>query len=245
MFEATIHVASLRAVLDVIASVNDEAVLKISPEGMSIAVTDPANAAMTCIDLETIAFVHYDATECEIGIDVEAFRKIIDIANDSDLITLEQSADAETMLIEFGPFAYVMALLTNVRNPGRSSFPRVWTASVSIQGHWFKQMVKAAEVVNDHASIGVDGTGEFFMDADEGDHVKEVSAVLRYVCTKTPQKKTQSLYSLDYLQGIAEAVPADGAVVLHIGDDVPLLAEFVCCDGGKVRYVLAPRIESD
>jgi proliferating cell nuclear antigen len=219
--------------------------MRIAPAGISITTVDPANTAMVCIELMTIAFVNYDATECEIGIDVEAFKKIIDVADDSDLITLETSMDMKELVVEFGPFLYVMALLTNVRNPGHPSFSRAWTTSVCIPGHRFKQMVKAVEVVNDYASIGVEDNGEFFMDAVDGDHVKQVSAVLRNMCTKTPQKKTQSLYSLDYLQGLAEAVPAEGTVVLHIGDDVPLLAEFVCCDGGKVRYVLAPRIESD
>lgn len=251
-FKAVIRASSLKAVLKVISTVDDEANLKISPDGISVLVADPANVSMIDIDLMRSAFLEFDATaDLEIGIDVSAFSRILSVADDPEQVSLELSADEKSVIIEFG-YVYELELLKDVRKLSISSIPALsLPVAVDILGHKFAELVKAAEVVNDHAHIGVDVGGVFFMDAKGDEQIKSVTLRSGHQMQETlsgsfaPSKKVVSIYSIDYLQGLAEAIPSAYSVMLRIGTDLPLLAEFMCCDGGRVKYMIAGRIDHD
>ena len=247
-FEAVIPAASLKAMLRVISTVDDEANLKITYEGISILLADPANAAMVDIDLMRSAFYEFNVgADLEIGIDVSTFRRILDVADDQAHVSLELSADEETLIIDFG-CRFELELLKDVRDR-HVLFPKPsLPVSVQIPGCRFAQLVKVAWIVSDHAYIGVNEEGIFFMEAKGDRHSKSV--VLRrgnrlLAAEAIAFKEVMSIYSVDYLQGIAEAIPHDCSAVLRIGHDLPLLVEFMCCDGGRVKYIIAPRIENN
>jgi proliferating cell nuclear antigen len=55
----------------------------------------------------------------------------------------------------------------------------------------------------------------------------------------------KSSFSLDYFSQLMKGVGMNRDILLHIGNSYPLKLEFEFSDGlGKVRYLLAPRIES-
>jgi proliferating cell nuclear antigen len=58
--------------------------------------------------------------------------------------------------------------------------------------------------------------------------------------------EVRSLYSLDYLSDISKGVGSAGEVVINLGRDLPASIRFELANGDcTVKYVLAPRIESD
>ncbi len=248
-FKAVIPAMSLKAVLKVIASVDTNAVLKVTPDGISVLMSDCVNASMIDMTLDKSAFLRFkNINFYELEIDVDRLRKMLVIADDLDMVTLERSADEKNLIISFGYFRYELELLTGLRmfKVPMPSIPD--TESVSMSGRKFVQMVAAVEAVSDEfARIGVGVDGEFFMEAVgvEGlpKRTNKVSMVIPRALGIV--KRRTSLYSLGYLQGISEVVPYNGAVNLEIATDQPLLVEFKCCDGGRVKYMISPRIEMD
>lgn len=245
-FKAAISAPSLKAVLRVIASVDDEAILAVDPGGISIQMIDPANTSAVDMKLEMSAFTEFVADHCfELEIDIDKLTRMVMVADNLDTVLLERSSDKKNLIISFGYFRYELELLKRLRKR-KSPLPTIPdTASVSIPGREFMRMVAAAEVISDHARIGVCTDGEFFMEAvGVGGTPKRTNKVSMIIPAQGERSRV-SLYSIEYLQALAEAVNYDRAVVLEIGANRPLLAVFKACKGCQVKYVLAPRIESD
>lgn len=247
-FKAVIPAPSLKAVLKVILSVNDEATFRVSPDGISIVVADVANASMVDVTLNRSAFAVLDVGGCcEVAIDVETLLNMVMVADDHDMVLLERSEDEKTLIISYGYFGYELELLKIIR--GLAAMPVIPdTVSVTMSGRKFVRMVAAVEAVgSNHARIGVAVDGEIFMEAVMVSGIpKRTNRVSMVIPSPSTETKTRaSLQVLAYLQGIAEVVPYHGTVGMKIGTDLPLRVEFQCCDGGRVKYMLAPRIESD
>lgn len=248
-FRAAIPAPALKAVLRVIASVDDEAILAVDPGGISIQMVDPANASAVDMKLEMSAFTEFVADHCfELGIDIDNLTKMVMVTDNLDTVLLERSSDEKSLLISFRYFRYELELLKGLRKR-KSPLPMISdTASVHIPGREFVRMVAAAEVVSDHARVGVGMAGKLFMEAvGEVGLPKRTNKALMtpFVFAYATKTMRSSLYSIEYLQALAEAVNYDMDVVLEIAADLPLLATFEACNGCKVRYMLAPRIESD
>ena len=245
-FKAAISAPSLKAVLRVIASVDDEAILAVDPGGISIQMVDVANASAVDMKLEMSAFTEFVADHCfGLEIDIDTLTRMVMVADNLDTVLLERSSDEKNLIISFGYFRYELGLLEGLRKR-KSPLPTIPdTASVSIPGREFVRMVAAAEVISDHARIGVCTDGEFFMEAVGVAGVPKRTNKVSMIIPAQGERSRVSLYSIEYLQALAEAVNYDRAIVLEIGADRPLLAVFEACGGCKVRYVLAPRIESD
>ena len=247
-FKAAISAPSLKAVLSVIASVDDEAILTVSPDGITILMADPARASMIDVVLDKSAFTEFVADHFDLEVDIDRLVRITEVADNLDTVLLERSSDEKNLIISFGYFRYELELLKGLRKLRVQYMPTISdTASVSIPGREFVRMVAAAEVISDHARIGVGVDGEFFMEAVGVGGIPERTNKMSIIIpmSGTEVKRSASLYSIEYLQALAEAVNYDEAVCLEIATDRPLLATFEACSGCKIRYMLAPRIESD
>lgn len=249
-FKAVIAAPSLKAVLRSISTIYDEATLVISPEGITTLVADPAWASMIDVVLDKSAFMEFAADHFKIRVDIDKLSQILMVTDNLDIVLLERSSDEKSLVISFGYFKYELQLLESLRRLQVKSMPTIPnTTSVSIPGREFVRMVAAAEAVSDQArvGVGVGVDGEFFMEAVGVGGIPERTNKMSIIIpmSGTEVKRSASLYSIEYLQALAEAVNYDEAVCLEIATDRPLLATFEACSGCKIRYMLAPRIESD
>ncbi len=56
----------------------------------------------------------------------------------------------------------------------------------------------------------------------------------------------RSLFPLDYFSNMVKSIGSAQSVTLYLGSDYPVKMEFKIAGGkGEVRYLLAPRIESE
>jgi proliferating cell nuclear antigen len=56
----------------------------------------------------------------------------------------------------------------------------------------------------------------------------------------------RSLFPLDYFSNMVKAISSAQTVTLYLGTDYPVKMEFKIAGGkGEVKYLLAPRIESE
>ena len=60
------------------------------------------------------------------------------------------------------------------------------------------------------------------------------------------KQKYSSMFPLDYFSNIIKAVPSDSSIRIDLDNDYPVTLKFALAEGrGSVKYLLAPRIESD
>jgi proliferating cell nuclear antigen len=99
--------------------------------------------------------------------------------------------------------------------------------------------------VSDH--IALKASPEGFEVVSEGD-TDTVSHMVPKDLLEELQAKdaVRSLFPLDYFSNMVKAISTAPTVALYLGTDYPVRMEFKIAGGkGDVKYLLAPRIESD
>ena len=102
-----------------------------------------------------------------------------------------------------------------------------------------------AESISDHIALKASSAG--FEIVSEGD-TDSVSHVVPKELLEELQCKdaVRSLFPLDYFSNMVKAIGSSPATTLFLGTDYPVKMEFKIAGGkGEVRFLLAPRIESD
>ncbi|MCD6206893.1 MAG: DNA polymerase sliding clamp [Methanosarcinales archaeon] len=245
MFKAIINAGTLHDAIKAMSAVVDEARFEIASEGFSARAVDPANAAMVSLDISKDAFVLFEGTDGEIGVDLGRFTEIIGMADKNDEIELALDPDTHKLDISMGGFSYTLSLLDPSTLRNAPMVPALdLPAGITVSGSVFKRMIKAAEMVSDHTSFGVHD-GVFFMEATGDSDQVRLDLTSSDLIAITPAD-VRSLYSLDYLGDISKGVGGAGEIDIHLGRDLPVVIQFELSNGDcKVKYVLAPRIESD
>ncbi len=245
LFKAVINAEILQDAIKAISAIIDESRFEISSDRLLARAVDPANAAMVSLELSGDAFGSMEGTECEIGIDLSRFSEILGMADRGGEIELELDPNTHKLDIAMGGFSYKLSLLDPSTLRKAPTVPTLdLPAEVTISGAVFRRMIKAAEMVSDHMTMGVHD-GVFFMEATgDTDHVS-MDLTGSDLISIVPAE-VRSLYSLDYLSDISKGVGSAGEVVINLGRDLPASIRFELANGDcTVKYVLAPRIESD
>ncbi|UCF09212.1 MAG: proliferating cell nuclear antigen (pcna) [Thermoplasmata archaeon] len=245
MFKAKIKADKFKEVVDVISALVDEAKFNIKPDGISLRAVDPAHVAMLDLALQKKAFEEYKAKECELGVDIDKLRDVLKLAGPSDFFNIEHDEDKNRLILDVGNITRRMAL---VDTAGMSD-PKVpnlnLPAKLVVDANELRRGLKAAEAVSDHVALIASPDG--FEMLSEGDtdsvNLKLPKALLKELECKENQR---SLFSLDYFSTMIKAIGSAPEVTMYLGTDYPINLEFNIAEGnGQVKYLLAPRIESE
>lgn len=242
MFDITINAIALQSMMRSLAAVVDEAVFTIDEDGISVNAVDPANAAMAAITMPEAAFIEYSATDAELGIDLRRFIEIIGMAGKDATISLRIQEETHKLLIVTDGLSYTMALLDTVSMRKSPQVPELeLPAEIKLSGSTFKRMVKAAGMVGDNMTIGVDGEMAFMESRGDSDVVRLDLVGEDLIGLKSAD--VMSAYSLDYLDDMSKGIGTTGEVTINLGRDVPVVIDFSPYDRCDVTYLLAPRID--
>ena len=244
MFKATIITQVLQSSIKALSALVDESVFVIAPDGLSSVAVDAANASLASITIPSTEFKHFDATEAELGIDLQRFTEIIGMANKDGDIELELNEDTHKLGVRMGDLSYTMALLDPSTLRKTPTVPNLdLPAMITLSAATFKRIIKAASMVSDHMSMGVQGD-TFFMEATgDSDNVRLDMSGSELIDLKPAD--VSSMYSLDYLSDVSKGIGGAAEVVINLGRDLPILIIFESSTDCPVTYVLAPRVESD
>jgi proliferating cell nuclear antigen len=245
MFKAKVKAEVLKTVLDAVQTLVDEAKIHCTPEGISLKAVDPAHVAMVELSLGKGAFESYQATDLEMGVDLDKLKDILKLASSGDSIGLEYKEDTHRLVFTIGNLTRRMALV-DTANMGDPKVPNLNLPSkVTLAASELQQGIKASEAVSDHVALVADkNVFELIADGDT-DQVNlrlEGDALIKIEATE----KSRSLFSLDYFANMSKVVKGSEAITLNLGTDYPVKMEFDIADGkGHITYLLAPRIESE
>jgi proliferating cell nuclear antigen len=245
MFKAQVRSEVLKELLAVIQTLVDEAKFNISKDGIKIKAVDPAHVAMVEMSLDAGAFEKFEADESELGIDIEKLSDVLKLAKAGDVVSMDLDEQKNRMVFRVDNITRRMSL---VETAGMSE-PKVPNLSlpstIRLKARELSMGIKASESVSDHISLTA--TPEGFELVSEGD----TDSVNLHLSKEQLEgldcsEETRSLFSLDYFSNMVKSIDNDAVVTLNLGTDYPVKLEFDFADGnGKVRYLLAPRIESD
>lgn len=247
-FTATASAGVLETVLDDVAVLVDECVLRVDSDGLSVDAMDPATVAMVSLSVDADAFEAYSAPDdaLHLGVSLDRLRDVVGMADAGEPVRLAFDAERRTLHVRVGELAYTLALVDPdaVRSPpDRVDLAEQFSASVRLPGSEVSRAVAAAEMVADHLEVGVDESDERLYVRADGDTDTVAVDFPAEDCADFAGGPARSLFSLQYLSSVERALPADGPVRLRLGEEAPVEVEFPVADGaGSVTYVVSPRL---
>ncbi len=245
MFEVKVKADILREVVDVVSTLVDEAKFNVTKDGLTVKAVDPAHVAMVDLTLEKGAFESFRADEAELGMDMDKVKEVLRLAKATDLISLTHEEDKNRLVMNVGNTTRRMSL---VDTAGMSD-PKVPSlnlpAKLTVRTDELRQGIRASESVSDHIALLVGPDG--FEIVSEGDTDTVSHKVPKDLLEELQTKEAvRSLFPLDYFSNMVKAISTAPSVKLYLGNDYPVKMEFKIAAGkGEVRYLLAPRIESE
>ncbi len=245
MFQIEVKTETLKELIGVLSTLVDEAKFNISEDGLNVKAVDPAHVAMVDLNLKSSAFDEYQASEVELGIDINRLNDVLRLAKPNDSISINHDNEKNRLILKVANITRSMSLVdtTGMSDPKVPNVPL--PVKVVIKTTELGQGIRASESIADHISLSV--TPEGFELASEGEtdsvNLKLTKDLLEKLDCKEPVK---SLFSLDYFSNMIKSVTSSDIVTMHLGTDYPVKLEFEIANGeGHVEYLLAPRIESE
>jgi len=249
MFKAEIRADTLKSLVSVISTLIDEVKFTISPEGMTLKAVDPAHVAMIELNIEAGAFESYQADQTEIGLDLDKVKDVLKLSSSAgDIISMEQDEGYGRLIFRVGNITRRMNLVdtTSMNDP---KVPQLeLSANIEVSVLELQRGIKASENISDHIALTI--TPDYFELACEGDtdsvNLKLDKSQLSNLDISGDMQKYCSLFPLDYFSNLIKAVPSDANIRIELDNDYPVMLNFALAEGkGSVKYLLAPRIESD
>jgi proliferating cell nuclear antigen len=249
MFRSEINAGLLKSSVDTVSVLVDECKVRLDEDGLSIKAVDPANVGMVELDIPADSFESYEADDELLGLNLVRFQDITGMANKGDTVVMELDEETRKLLIRIDGLRYTLSLIDPDSIHQEPNVPDLdLPGNVVLPGREIRRGVKAAGMVSDHMAFGVSDDEESFYMSAEGD-TDDVRVDLReddVIELETGGETAQSLFSLDYLDSMAKAIPNDAQVEVEVGDDYPVKMNFEISGGeAKVTYLLAPRIENE
>ena len=245
MFNAKVKAEVLKGIIDVTSPLVNEVKFNITKDGISLRAVDPAHVAMVDLSLKNEAFEQYNATEMELGVDMDKFSSIMRLANSGNSVSLEFDEKANRLIISIGNLVRKMALIDTAGMPDPKMPNLELPGKVVLKASEILQGVRASEAVSDHLSLTMNKDNfELFAEGDTDtvnltlpkDILVDLSANGKYKC----------LFSIDYFSNMIKPVKGEEPITIYLGNDNPTRVEFDIADTkGHVTYLLAPRIESE
>ncbi|MFC3477605.1 DNA polymerase sliding clamp [Halobacterium litoreum] len=245
-FDAIADSDTLATALDALAVLVDECVVRVEPDGLAVDAMDPATVGMVSLSLGADAFDAYDAPDAglRLGIPLDRLRDVVGIADAGQPVRLAFDAESRMLHVRVGELAYTLACIDPdaVRSPpDRIDLAEQYTASATLDGAGFARAVDAADMVADHLALGTDADA-LYVRADGDTDSVEVDFPGED-CAAIDPGPAHSLFSLQYLASVADALPSDRDVDLRFGEEAPIEAGFDIAEGdGHVTFVVSPRM---
>ncbi|MEE9115420.1 MAG: proliferating cell nuclear antigen (pcna) [Thermoplasmata archaeon] len=245
MFNAKAKSEVLRELIDVVSTLVDEVKFNVTKNGIGVKAVDPAHVAMVDLSLEKSAFEEFKGDDSEIGIDINKMREVLKLARVGEIISMELDEEKNRLVMSVGNIVRRMSL---VDTAGMSD-PKVPSldlpAKLSVRTDELRQGIRASESVSDH--IALISSPDGFEMISEGDTDSVNLKLPKDLLEELSCKETvRALFPLDYFSSMIKAVSSAESITMHLGNDYPVRLEFKIADGkGEVKYLLAPRIESE
>jgi len=234
--------------VDGIAVLVDEAEFLIDETGLSLKATDPSQISLVDFSLPKSSFKKFEVKEpTKIGVDLNYLNQVMSRAKTKDSLSLSISEDKSKLNLVFtgqSKRSFLIPLLDI--DTADLPLPKIdFDSEVKIRASAFQDSLKDANLISTHLVLSV---------VDDSFVVKANSSKgnLENIYTKSDDaiislkagQEVSSMFPLDYLVSVTKATSNDTELVIKLKSNAPVEISYAIGEG-KLKYFLAPRIETD
>jgi proliferating cell nuclear antigen len=238
------------AVAAVYEIVKEDVSFKLTKDGLFLSAMDPANVSMVMFRMLVPAFETYSlAEEKTIGVDMERLMQVMKQAGASDSVTLKLEKDAANIAVIFKGESTRRFQIPLLENPaeGRKPPSITFEANALLKSDVLAQGVSDSEIFSDSVvfladkeKFSMEASGETGKSGLELEKGKDDALVELEV--SAPAK---ARYAVDYLKKMLKGAKLAENVRVQFKTDFPIQVEYAVTDTLQLKFVLAPRIESE
>jgi proliferating cell nuclear antigen len=240
---------TLRDALDPVTALVNECKIHLDGDGWRITAVDPANVGMIDLEIGTEAFDGYTGDGEVIGVNLDRLTDVLSMADGDDTVDIELDTETRKLGISIGGLSYTLALINPDSIRQEPDIPDLnLPATYVAEGRELSRAVTAADLCSDHVEMrGPDGdTFEIVAEGDTDDVEVTIDGEGLLSGAHTGEGPVESLFSLDYLEDMAQPIGADTEVSVVLGSEMPVKLRYSLADGRvSVVNMLAPRVQSE
>ena len=247
MFEATLTQAAVwKRCVDAISTLIEEGIFSVNQNKITFNSMDPARISMVDFELSSEAFETFniDAPK-NIGLNLEDMNKMLRRARPGDRLQMSLDDQTNRFVMTFQGIS-VTTFSIPLLDLGESSThnPEIpFTATLRMEAGVLAEALKDVGIVGDHVTLRA--TPDFLRLEGESD-VESVNVRLNKqsegVAHMEVKEECKSIYIISYIQNMLKAAEATDIIEYEFGQDLPLKLT-VPLEGGKISFLLAPRVE--
>ena len=243
MFKAVLSDSNiLKTSFDAISSIVDEVQMQADTEGLKLDALDRSHITFVHLELKSGVFDMYSCDEpLKINVDTEELMKVLKRGKSDDM--LELAVDESNLIINFEGEArrtfkiHLIDIEYEPPTPPQLEYPTEFEIPFTL----LKNSIQDIDIVSDKISLIVDENK--FIASAEGEFG---DATIEYLHGEKIEDNAKSVFSLEKIKEMLKADKFSEAVVLRLGNDMPLnLSLKMASDEGELSFLLAPRIESE
>ncbi|MCY0860217.1 MAG: DNA polymerase sliding clamp [Sulfolobaceae archaeon] len=237
-------IRDLKAVIEALAKLVDEGSIKFTPEKMEIIALDRAHISLLQISFPKEMFKEYEVqNEYNFGFNAQYLLKLLKASKRKEAYELSAESNESITLKIIGSLVKEF----NIRNlevvpPEVPEINLEFDINALITSSGFKKAVQQVAAVSD--TIDIQATEEKIIIKSEGEEKVEIefskeSGGLQSI---EATKEALSSYTADYLVDVLSLTKLSDTVGIAFSEKKPLKLEYNVEGGGKVTYLIAPKI---
>ncbi|ACP35822.1 proliferating cell nuclear antigen PcnA [Sulfolobus islandicus Y.G.57.14] len=234
----------LKDIVQALAKLVDEAVLKFKEDNVELVALDRAHISLISVKLPKEMFKEYDVSEeFKFGFNTQYLMKILKVAKRKEAIEISSESPESIIINIIGGTNREF----NVRNleVSEENIPEInlqFDISATISSDGFKSAISEVSTVSDNVII--EGYEDKILIKAEGENEIEVefSKDTGGLQDLEFSKNSKNSYSGEYLDDVLSLTKLSDFVKIAFGDQKPLQLSFNMEGGGKVTYLLAPKV---
>ena len=235
--------------ISTIATLVNEANIRIDKNMLEIVAMDPANVAMIIFNMLSPAFVEYSVEkEKHIRINLEGLNQILKRVGPSDMMTIElDEARGRLVLKVRGVSSRTFNITLLDHEHKEQKMPELkFPARVEMPSYIFDEAMEDMNIVAESVAL-IAEQNKFIVESQSkfNSAKTEVTSDDEASITVENKEGVVSKYSLEYLKKIANASKLSDRVVLQFGKEYPLKVNFLVVDKLSLSVILAPRVMND
>ena len=228
-----------------ISKVVKETLVHVNEEGFRIKTMDESKVVLIDFLVPASAFEEFEVeSELKFGINMEDLAKIMRRATKDDKLSIEVGESSYSIIFEgHGRRKFTLPQLEVYEE----EIPEVGLelpARAEITSDSYRELVKDLEPIADTVTFYLEpGTLRVEATSDLGYAEVLISEDSGVLLDYQVSESVKSSYGIEYLTYVSSVSQVADKVALEMGNEMPLRATFEIGEGGRLVYLLAPRVE--
>ena len=228
----------------------EEALFKLTPDGIKMKAMDPSHVALVDFELPAAAFADYEVKRAvSLGINLAEMNKIMARAKAEDEFFMELDEEKNRLSLTFkGTSTRKFSLSLIDTSESELPEPKLqFTASADIVAGVVQDGLKDAEIVGDNVRCELTDEGFFMLtESDTGATELKLHKGDPGLLKLNVKQPARAMFNINYLINMTKAASSTENITVNMGTNLPIQLDFPIAEGkGKLRFLLAPRIEAE